>query len=231
MNNNAASTAAKFLSSPFAAEVVGTQPIRVQSSLMLSQLLTDIGFHEVIEKWCGDGGEVPCSKIFEAYIHCRFNSPDPVPVSRVEEWIAMSCIPQLLGEPAEKFNESRMGRVLESIGSAPQAMWIELIANTHRRFNIDLSYVINDTTSFYFEGEYDDSELAKYGYSRDGKPDCKQVNVSLDVSGEHSIPILYTPLPGNTADVNTVIPNVVQLCALFKALGEVNKKVVVVAYK
>lgn len=231
MQFNHKSMAAQFGSSPFSAAVVDTQPVRVQSSLMLSQLLKDIDFHGVVEKWCADEGDVPSSKVLEAYVHCRFNSPDPVPVSRFEEWVSRSCLPQLMGEEASKFNESRLGRVLELVGQAPQAMWIELIANTHRHFKIDLSHIINDTTSFYFEGEYLDSGLAKYGYSRDGKPDCKQVNVSVNVSGEHSIPLLYKPLPGNTADVNTVATNVAQLCTLFKALGEVDKKVVVVADK
>lgn len=231
MDKSVPSNAAQFLASPMAAEVVDTEPLRVQSSLMLSQLLKDIKFHDVVERWCGDGGDVAVSKVLEAYIHCRFNSPAPVPVSRFEEWVSKSCLPQLLGEPVDKFNESRLGRVLELVGQVPQAMWIELIANTHRRFKLDLSYIINDTTSFYFEGEYDDSDLARYGYSRDGKPECKQVNVSLNVSGDHALPLLYSPLPGNTADVNTVIPNVEQLCGLFKALGEAEKRVVVVADK
>ena len=230
MTRKSVSTAAEFVKSPFAREVVDTQPLRVQSSLMLSQLLKDIGFHDVIQRWCSDQGDIPSSKILEAYIHCRFNSPDPVPVSRFQEWISHSCLPQLLGEPAEKFNEYRLGRVLELAGHAPQAMWIELIANAHRRFRLDLSYIINDTTSFYFEGEYEDSVLARYGYSRDGKPECKQVNVTISVTPT-GIPLQYAVIPGNTADTSTVIPNVEALCTLFRALGDGGKRVVVVADK
>ncbi len=229
--DNSSSTASEFASSHFAAEVVDVQPLRVQSSLMLCALLRNLGFHGVIERWCGDDGEIPCSKVLEAYVHCRFNSSDPVPVSRFEEWLAKSCIPSLLGVPAAKLNESRLGRVLELVGKAPQAMWIELLSNAHRVFHLDLAYVINDTSAFYFEGEYETSDYARYGHSKDGKPECKQINVSLSVSGDHSIPLLYTPLAGNTSDTTTVIPNLQRLRGLFNELGCADARPVVIADK
>ncbi len=231
MRENLPSVAADFLTSSFAADLVDMRVIHVQSSLILSQILKDIGFREVIDRWCLDKGDVSVGIVLEAYIHCRFNSADPVPLSRFQEWFSHSSLPHLLGVPVEKMNESRLGRCLERAGNAPQEMWIELIANAHRVYKFDLSYIINDTTSFYFEGEYVNSVLAKYGYSRDGKPECKQVNVSINVTGMHSIPLHYSVIPGNTADVTTVIPNARALCRLFKALGEPGKKVVVVADK
>lgn len=219
------------MESRFLEELVDASPLRVRSSLMLSQLLKSIGFHDVVQRWCADDGDVPCSVVLEAYIHCRYNEPKPCPVSRFQAWYQASCLPALLGVPPEKMNESRVGRVLELVGDAPQEMWLELIANTHKVHKLDISYLINDTTSFYFEGEYEHSELAKYGYSRDGKPECKQVNVSVNVTGLHGIPVQYFVVPGNTADISTVIPNVAKLRRLFQALGEAGERIVVVSDK
>jgi transposase len=37
-------------------------------------------------------------------------------------------------------------------------------------------------TSTYFEGEAEKNPQAQRGYSRDRRPDCKQVNIALVVS-------------------------------------------------
>lgn len=219
--------AAKFVESRFAADLVQSQPLRIRCSLMLSRILNEIKFREVIDRWCSDDGDVASSIVLEAYIHCRYESQKPCPVSQFQEWYAKSSLPVTLGVPAEKMNEARLGRVLELVGNAPQEMWIELVVNANSAYDLDLGYLINDTTSFYFEGEYDDSVLVRYGYSRDGKPECKQINVSLTVTGIHGIPLQYRIIPGNTSDVATVIPNAESLCNLFKALGEPGRIVVV----
>lgn len=61
--------------------------------------------------------------------------------------------------------------------------------------------------------------LAEYGYSRDGKPGTKQVNIGLNVSGEDGIPLLYHLFPGSTEDSTTVADNLRQMKALFEELG------------
>src|SRR5579883_175861 len=192
--------ASQYLSSHFAGEVADTFPIRVQCSLILSALLELIGFHEIVERWCGDDGEVPVSKVLEAYVHCRVNSAQPVPLSRFQDWVSHALVPVLIGVPAEKLNECRLGRVLEAVGPVAQGMWGEIIARAYQHFKFDLSGVINDTTAFYFEGEYERSAYAKYGHSPDNKPDCKQIKVNLNLTERDSIPVLYNPLAGNTAD-------------------------------
>jgi hypothetical protein len=44
-------------------------------------------------------------------------------------------------------------------------------------------------------------ELATYGYSRDHRPDSKQVNLEVDVSHDGYVPVLYQVLPGGTGSV------------------------------
>jgi transposase len=56
---------------------------------------------------------------------------------------------------------------------------------------LDLNVLHWDITSIYFEGAYTDSELAAYGYSRDHRPDTKQVNLEVDVSHDG-----YVSCPG-----------------------------------
>ena len=63
--------------------------------------------------------------------------------------------------------------------------------------------VLYDITSTYFEGEYEDSGLIKFGYSRDKKRGRKQVVIGL-IANEKGCPIGLEVFEGNTQDASTV---------------------------
>jgi transposase len=62
---------------------------------------------------------------------------------------------------------------------------------------------VYDVTSTFFEGRAAGNPLAQRGYSRDQRPDCKQVCIALVVS-RCGMPLGYEVFAGNTADVTTV---------------------------
>ena len=66
---------------------------------------------------------------------------------------------------------------------------------------IDATVVFYDLTSSYFEGE--DVEMAKFGYSRDHRPDCLQITLGL-VIDKHGLPVYHEVYEGNMADCKTV---------------------------
>ncbi len=68
---------------------------------------------------------------------------------------------------------------------------------------MEFEFLLYDVTSTYFEGKMDGNPKARRGYSRDQRPDCKQVNIGLVVTPE-GLPIGYEVFAGNTADVTTV---------------------------
>ena len=70
-------------------------------------------------------------------------------------------------------------------------------------FELDYDLLLYDVTSTYFEGEAKQIPLAQRGYSRDHRPDCKQVNIALVVSRE-GIPLGYQLFAGNRNDVTTL---------------------------
>ena len=63
--------------------------------------------------------------------------------------------------------------------------------------------LLYDLTSTYFEGLAEDNDLAKRGYSRDHRSDCKQVVLALVVTRE-GFPLAHHTLAGNTQDLQTV---------------------------
>ena len=70
-------------------------------------------------------------------------------------------------------------------------------------FPLDYDLLLYDVTSTYFEGEAGRNELAQRGYSRDHRPDCKQVNIALVVS-RCGMPVGYEVFAGNRHDSTTV---------------------------
>jgi hypothetical protein len=62
----------------------------------------------------------------------------------------------------------------------------------------ELSLVYFDTTSTYLEGSRPEG-LASFGYSREGRPDRKQLCLGVVVTGE-GVPVAHLLLPGRTAD-------------------------------
>ncbi len=77
-------------------------------------------------------------------------------------------------------------------------------------FQRDYDLLLYDLTSSYFEGLAEGNTLAKQrnplakrGYSRDHRSDCKQIILTLVVTRE-GFPLAHFTLAGNTQDVQIV---------------------------
>ena len=80
----------------------------------------------------------------------------------------------------------------------------ERLFDQRRDLFTDLSAVFMDTTSLSFSGEGGET-LGEHGYSKDYRPDLKQMILGLVVDGSGS-PLCTEMWPGNTADVTTLLP-------------------------
>src|SRR5215207_4142648 len=80
----------------------------------------------------------------------------------------------------------------------------EALFARHRDLFTDLSVVFMYTTSLSFEGAGGDT-LGAHGYSKDHRPDLKQMILAVVVDGEGR-PICTEMMPGNTADVSVLVP-------------------------
>ncbi len=69
--------------------------------------------------------------------------------------------------------------------------------------NADYDLLLYDVTSTYFEGQAEKNPQAQRGYSRDHRPDCKQVNIALVVS-RCGMPLGYEIFAGNRNDATTL---------------------------
>jgi transposase len=70
-------------------------------------------------------------------------------------------------------------------------------------FELEYDLILYDVTSAYFEGLAGGNRLARRGYSRDHRPDCKQVCIGLVVT-KCGIPLGYEVFAGNRNDSTTL---------------------------
>jgi transposase len=114
-----------------------------------------------------------------------------------------TALPDLLGVPALSVNDDRLYRALDRLLPLKGPLEQHLKDRAGQLFGLDYELLLYDLTSTYFEGACSGNAQAQRGYSRDSRPDCKQVTIALVVSRE-GFPLGYEVFAGNTADVSTV---------------------------
>ena len=120
-----------------------------------------------------------------------------------ERWYADSALEDLLGVPSGQVNDARLYRGLDVLHAHKEQLCQHLLRRYQDWFGVEFEFLLYDVTSTYFEGQALRNPKAARGYSRDHRPDCKQVNIGLVVTPE-GLPISYEIFAGNTADVTTV---------------------------
>lgn len=120
-----------------------------------------------------------------------------------EHWYASTALPDLVGVPDDAVTKVRLYRTLDALLEAKEPIENDLKAQLGTLFGLNYDLLLYDLTSTYFEGLAEDNELARRGYSRDHRSDCKQVVLALVVTRD-GFPLAHVTLAGNTQDVATV---------------------------
>lgn len=120
-----------------------------------------------------------------------------------EHWYASTALEQLLGVPDALVTKDRLYRTLDRLLQGQIPIENDLQAQLGSLFQLDYQLLLYDITSTYFEGLAEDNDLAKRGYSRDHRSDCKQIVIALIVTRE-GFPLAHQAFAGNTRDLKTV---------------------------
>ena len=189
---------------------------------MVTPIFRDLNIKEIVEKHCPGQEEVSHGTSTTALALNRLLSPRPL--YKVGEWLGGTILEDALEVDAAQMYDSRLGRTLDDIHPHLEAMWQDIVVQAILTYDIDLSQLHYDITSIYFEGEYEDSDTIDYGYSRDNRPDAKQLNLGVNVSGKDGIPLAYRVLAGRTADRTTPLENMKALEQLLDQLERMSQK-------
>ena len=139
---------------------------------------------------------------------------DPRSERGIYSWIPRTALPELLDFRLARLSLDHLYRCLSLVEPHEQAIENHLAEYARDLFHFQNDLLLYDLTSTYFEGRLDDNPKAQRGYSRDHRPDCKQLCIGLVVNRD-GFPLGYESLPGNRADATTLLPMIQTLEARF----------------
>jgi transposase len=163
-------------------------------------ILRDLGVVPTVNALCVSGHVVPHGEIVQLLTVNRLQAPRPL--CRVQDWLEGTALATALGVQPDQAHDTRLGETLDACYAHYEDIWQRVAQQAITQYHLSLDWLHYDITSVYFEGLYTESELVRFGYSRDHRPDSKQINLALNVTPE-GFPLAFRVLAGNTADSTT----------------------------
>src|ERR1700751_2887723 len=178
------------------------------------------GLAELCERLLPAGKErITGAKMAAVLVAARLCEPSSE-LHIAEDWYRRTALSDLLQLSPEQVNKDRLYLALDELLVHKGAIEAHLARRCGELFSLDHEVLLYDVTSTYFEGEAAGNALAARVYSRDHRPDCKQVCIALVVSFD-GFPLGYEVFPGNMNDARTVEKIVTTMEARHGVIGRV----------
>jgi transposase len=188
---------------------------RIGPALVFGRLWEELQFPQVIADLLGRRRfQMPVERIvFLTVLHRLFCSGSDRSCVRV--WLRNQQVPgaddielhqiyRVMAWLGEELPEDQQGGATPFAPRCIKDLIEEALFARRRNLFSELNLVFFDTTSIYFEGRGGQS-LGKNGWSKDHRPDLRQMVVGMVVDGEGR-PLCCELWPGNVADVKTLVP-------------------------
>src|SRR6202011_5037254 len=178
------------------------------------------GLEALCERLLSIGKErIAWSKMAAVLVAARFCEPSSE-LHIAEDWYRRTALSDLLQLGDEQVNKDRLYRGLDHLLAYKGELEAHLSQRCGELFAVQNEVLLYDVTSTYFEGQADANPQARRGYSRDHRPDCKQVCIALVVTFD-GFPLGYEVFAGNTHDSKTLQTIVATMEARHGVVGRV----------
>jgi transposase len=145
-------------------------------------------------------------QVIQVLVANRLTSPTPL--RRVEDWARTWAVPEVFGVPPAALNDDRIGRALDAIAPKLDAIVGSVGAQAITAFGLEVARLHWDMTSISLYGAYDEPEdgfiAPRFGHPKDRRPDLKQVQTGLAVSGDGGVPVWHRAYDGGAGEVAQV---------------------------
>jgi transposase len=178
------------------------------------------GLEDLCERLLPSGKErIGWAKMAAVLVTARLCAPSSE-LHIAEDWYRRTALADLLQLGDEEVNKDRLYRALDHLLMHKNALEAHLSRRCGELFAVENEVLLYDVTSTYFEGEAEANPQAQRGYSRDHRPDCKQVCIALVVTFD-GFPLGYEVFAGNLHDARTLQTIVAAMEARHGVLGRV----------
>ena len=145
-------------------------------------------------------------EVIEALVANRLTAP--APMLRVQDWAAAMAVEETYGIAPGLLNDDRIARALDAVAPQLDAITGGVGAAAVTEFGVDVSRLHWDLTSISLYGAYPEADeeypAPRWGHPKDRRPDLKQIQTGLAVSGDGGIPVFHRPYSGGAAEVAQV---------------------------
>jgi transposase len=161
--------------------------------LAVNQLYDILDFPTVFGKHKKHGIDI--NNLLKALVSYKLT--DNFSISKAHDWINRDEVLDIFNLP--EFSERTLYRVLETLGNNRETIISDIQNRLFARYNFEHTNINMDWTSIVLHG--DKSPLGKYGYSRDHRPDKKQITLGIsELADPINVPIGITVEQGNLHD-------------------------------
>ena len=165
----------------------------VGTALAVQKYAQKLNFEYIFAKFKQRG--IPLDKIVGALIAYKLS--ENMSLTRAADWINRTDV--LEEFQLESFEQRTLFRAIETIGKNYQEVILDLQDILFSRYEFDHTDVNMDWSSLILWG--DKAQLGRYGYSRDYRPDKKQITFGVtELRKPINIPIGLTIAKGNVND-------------------------------
>lgn len=168
---------------------------------VLFAIVKELDLITILNRHSSKGGGIDAGRlaVIIAINHCI----DSCSKRKINQWYKNTYLPELIGVPEGKINKDSLCDVLDYFtDKAVLSTEKDIVKQLERLYELNKDYLMYDMSSTYFEGSQ--CTLARFGYSKDKRPDRKQVNFALVVSRIGKFPLMHRVFKGNVRDITTV---------------------------
>jgi transposase len=200
--------------------------VRVERSLRFGDIYLALalwrgtGLEQLCEQLLPIGKErIPWAKMAALLVTARLCEPSSE-LHIAEDWYRRTALADLLQLGEQEVTKERLYRALDHLLAHKSAIEAHLSKRCGELFAAENEVLLYDVTSTYFEGQAERNPQAQRGYSRDHRPDCKQVCIAVVVTFD-GFPLGYEVFAGNTHDSRTLQTIVSKMEARHGVVGRV----------
>lgn len=193
--------------------------------VLVNPMLKKMDIRRIINIHCPQDPrlEIPIGDVIYALVSNRLCAPEPL--LHVADWADYSGAEFILGTPAGSLNDDRLARALDAVFPKRWNILADVALHVSKLFNVSLSKVHYDPTSFQFTGEYNDQSdnpsllpdirPFKIEVGRHSRPGSHvkegQVGVNLANDSKGPVPFFYHSADGKANDQASVAKNLQHL--------------------
>jgi hypothetical protein len=172
-----------------------------------------LGLDRLLQRLLGHGRDHVPMPVVAALIAIN-RLVEPRSERGIHRWMPSTALPELLNFPVTRLTLNHLYHCLGLVEPHKRAIENHLAEQGRDLFQFCNDLLLYDLTSTYFEGRMARNPKAQRGYSRDHRPDCKQLCIGLVVNRE-GFPLGYESLAGKARDAATLWPMIETLEARF----------------